>query len=567
MIQFEQKTLRCMFNRSVELFGNEPSLCFVDEQPLSYLELGQQVKQVSEELKKNGIVKGDRVAILGENSPHWGIAYLAITTMGAIAVPILPNFHESEVHHIIRGSGAKVLFVSKKLAQKADEPNLGDLKTIIYLDEFEVKSASYKTDLISEIIRRSPIDLNKLRETARQLFSPSEDVVNEDDLAVIIYTSGTTGHSKGVMLTHKNLVSNLISVSEVIHFESSDRFLSILPLSHTIESTLGFLTPVAFGSSIYYLKQAPTASILLPALKKVKPTVMLSVPLVLEKIYKARILAEINSKKITRALYKTTFGRKNLNKIAGKKLYKIFGGKLKRIFIGGAPFSPDAEKFFIEGKFPYSCGYGLTETSPLLTGTVTDVRFQSVGPVIMDVEIKIVDPEPESGIGEIYAQGPNVMKGYYNDPERTAEVLTADGWFITGDRGYVDEDGYVFIKGRSKNMLLGPSGENIYPEEIEAKLNESEYVLESLVFEKDRRVTARVHLDYETLDKEFKAEKLTETQIHQRIEELISNIKKDVNANVSDFSRIHDIIEQQEPFEKTPTQKIKRYLYAEQEAS
>jgi long-chain acyl-CoA synthetase len=444
MIQFEQQTLRCMFNRSVEQFSNNPSLSFVNENPLSYLELGQQVKQVSEELKKNGIAKGDRVAILGENSPNWGIAYMAATTMGAIAVPILPNFHESEVHHIIRSSGAKVLFVSKKLAQKADEPELGELKTIIYLDEFEVKAPSYKTDFISEIIRRSPIDLNKLRETARQLFSPTEEIVDEEDLAVIIYTSGTTGHSKGVMLTHKNLVTNLISISEVITFESTDRFLSILPLSHTIESTCGFLTPIACGSSIQYLRQAPTASILLPALKKVKPTIMVSVPLVLEKIYKTRILGEINSKKITRALYKTTFGRKNLNKIAGKKLYKIFGGKLKRMFIGGAPFSPDAERFFIEGNFPYSCGYGLTETSPLLTGTVTDVRFQSVGPAILDVKLKIVDPDSESGIGEIYAQGSNVMKGYYNDPERTAEVITPDGWFKTGDRGYIDEDGYVF---------------------------------------------------------------------------------------------------------------------------
>jgi len=563
MIQFKENTIRCMFNRSVELFANEPSLSFVNEKPLSYLELGQQVKQVSEELKENGISKGDRVAILGENSPQWGIAYLAITTMGAIAVPILPNFHESEIHHIIRNSGAKVLFVSKKLAQRAEEPGIGDLKTIIYLDEFEVKSPSYKTDFITEIIRRSPIDLNKLRDAAKQLFSPSEEIVNEEDLAVIIYTSGTTGHSKGVMLTHKNLVTNLISISEVITFKPDDRFLSILPLSHTMESTCGFLTPIACGSSIQYLKQAPTAGILLPALKKVKPTVMVSVPLILEKIYKKKILGEINSKKITRAIYRTSFGRKKLNQIAGKKLYKTFGGKLRRVFIGGAPFGPEAERFLIEGNFPYSCGYGLTETSPLLTGTVTDVRFQSVGPTVMDVEIKIVAPDTESGIGEIYARGPNIMKGYYNDPERTAEVFSADGWFITGDRGYVDKDGYVFIKGRSKNMILGPSGENIYPEEIEAKLNESEYVLESLVYEKERCVTARVHLDYETLDKEFKAEKLSETQIHQQVEKLLITIKKEVNASVSDFSRIHDIIEQQEPFEKTPTQKIKRYLYTE----
>ncbi|OQX95906.1 long-chain fatty acid--CoA ligase [candidate division KSB1 bacterium 4572_119] len=565
MIELENKTLRCLLNRSVDLFQNEPSITFVGEIPITYLELGQRVKKVSEELKKNGISKGDRVAILGENSPNWGIAYLAITTMGAIAVPILPNFHESEVHHIIRSSGAKVIFISKKLAQKVEEPGLGDLKTIIYLNKFEIQPNFYKTDFVHEIITRGSIDLTRLRDAAKQFFSPSEEVVKEDDLAVIIYTSGTTGHSKGVMLTHKNLVSNLLSISQLISIGPGDRMLSILPLSHTIEGTIGFLVPLATGCAVHYLPQMPTASNLLPALEKVKPTIIISVPLIIEKIYKKKILGQINSKKITRAIYKTSFGRKKLNAIAGKKLYKTFGGKLRYVVIGGAPLGSDTERFLIEGNFPYGCGYGLTETAPLLTGTINNVRFQSVGPVISDVEIKIVNPEEESGIGEIYARGPNVMKGYYKDPEKTAEVFSPDGWFITGDRGYVDKDGYLFIKGRSKNLILGPSGENIYPEEIEQKLNESEYVLESMVFSKDNRIVARVYLDYDILDKEFKTEKLTETQTHHRILNLLEEIKKEVNANVSDFSRIHHITEQHEPFEKTPTHKIKRYLYTDAE--
>ncbi len=563
MIDIEKKTLLHLFNRSITKFGNFPCLSFIDEYPLTYFELRDRVHQLIDELKKNDISKGDRVAILGENSPNWGIAYLAITTMGAVAVPILPNFHQTEVHHIIRSSGAKLLFCTRKLSNKAEEPNIGNLKTIIFLDEFEIKPLSYKTDFIQAIIRRGVRDLNKIKKAARQLLRPLASDVAEDDLAVIIYTSGTTGHSKGVMLTHKNIVSNILSITSLIELLPEDRFLSILPLSHSYESTIGFVLPFANGCSIYYLPEAPTASNLIPAMQKVRPTYLASVPLIMEKIYKKRILTEINKKAITRLLYRTTFGRKQLNRIAGKKLYQTFGGALKLIVFGGAPLAPEVETFMIEAKFPYACGYGLTETAPLLTGSIDKVKFQSPGRPIPEVEIKIIDPDPVTKIGEIYAKGPNIMKGYYNDPERTAEVLSEAGWLKTGDRGYLDDEGYIFIKGRSKNLILGPSGENIYPEEIEQILNESQYVLESLVYEKNRQIVARVFLDYEILDRQFKAEKLSETEIHRRIAGLLENIKKEVNAKVSDFSRIHRIVEQHEPFEKTPTQKIKRFLYIE----
>ncbi|HDP99558.1 MAG TPA: long-chain fatty acid--CoA ligase [bacterium] len=562
-MQLEKKTLSNLVNRSLKLFKNEPSLSFVDEKPFTYMEMNTRINQLIVELQKFDIQRGDRVAILGENCPNWGIAYLAITTMGAVAVPILPNFHESEVHHIIRSSGSKLLFCTRKLAYKAEEPDLGDLKTIIFLDQFDVKPFSYKTDFVHEILERGARDLSKLRDAARSLIFSESETIEEDDLAAIIYTSGTTGHSKGVMLTHKNIVSNIISLSQLVELAPGDRMLSILPLSHSYECSIGFLMPIACGAAIFYLHELPTASNLLPALKKVKPTYMVSVPLIIEKIYKKRVLVEINNKALTRALYRTRLGRKNLNKIAGKKLYKTFGGELKLIVFGGAALGAEVEKFMIEAGFPYACGYGLTETAPLLTGSVDRVKFQSPGKPIPDVQIKIVDPDPVSGIGEIYARGPNVMKGYFNDPERSAEVLTADGWLKTGDRGYLDEEGYLFIKGRSKNLILGPSGENIYPEEIEQRINESEYALESLVYEKNRRIIARVHLDYETLSLEFRAQKLNETQIRQRIAHLLEDIKQHVNSSVNDFSRIHEVIEQPEPFEKTPTQKIKRYLYIE----
>ena len=419
------------------------------------------------------------MAILGENSPNWGIAYLAITTMGAVAVPILPNFHKDQVHTILRSSGSKLLFCTRKLIRKIEKTKISNLKKIIFLDKFDIQSISYKTDFISEIVERGTRDLYKLRYRAKQLIHPSYSKINDDDLATIIYTSGTTGHSKGVMLSHKNLVSNLLSVDKLITLTPDDKLLSILPLSHSYECTIGFLTPIANGCSVYYLQEPPTAPTLIPALQKVRPTYMAAVTLIMEKIYKKKIIGEINRKKVTRSLYKTSFGRKQLNKIAGKKLYKTFGGKLKLIVFGGAPLSPEVERFLIEANFPYACGYGLTETSPLLTGTASKVRFQSPGPAVADVEIKSVVPDVETEIGEIDACGPNLMMGEYKDTERTTEVLSPECWFKTGDRGYLDKDGYLFIKGRSKNLILGPSGENIYPEEIDSKLIESEFVLEA----------------------------------------------------------------------------------------
>lgn len=566
MIRLEQRTLACLLKQSAENYADHSALGFVGEKTITYQEMMDKIKRLIVLLREFHIEKGDRIAILGENSPSWGLAYLAITSMGAIVVPILPNFHPSEIHHILRSSGTKVLFCSEKLASKVDEASISRLSTVISLDDFSVREVNQQFAFIKDLIRKGIEDISRLKKKAQDIIHPCETEIEEDDLAAIIYTSGTTGHSKGVMLTHRNIVSNVLTISTLADLTPADRFISLLPLSHTMECTVGFLVPIANGCTIYYLRQLPTARNLLPALAAVKPTIIVSVPLIMEKIYKNRILRQINSKALTRWLYKINFGRKLLNKLAGKKLYKTFGGKLRHMVFGGAPLGVDVEQFLVDAKFPYACGYGLTETAPLLTGTLENVKFQSVGPAIPGVEVKIDNPDPKTGIGEIYARGPNVMKGYFNDPERTAEVLSHDGWFKTGDLGYLDEDGYLFIKGRSKNMLLGPSGENIYPEEIEQHLNESEFVLESLVYQKGTRIIARVHLDYDLLDQQFRAEKLTESEIRKRIEKLLQEIKKEVNSKVSDFSRIHEIIEQPEPFEKTPTMKIKRYLYSEGES-
>ena len=339
--------------------------------------------------------------------------------------------------------------------------------------------------------------------------------------------------------------------------------LSQLPLAHTMECTLGLITPIMVGASVYYLEKPPTAAILLPALKKVKPTIMVSVPLIIEKIYKMKILPEINKKSITRNMYRFSMLRKKINKVAGKKLLDTFGGELRMFCIGGAALASDVEKFLIEAKFPYAVGYGLTETSPLVTGTDNfNVRMGASGTVLYGMEVKIVDPDPITNEGEVYIKGPNVMKGYYKDPDKTADVLSKDGWFKSGDLGLIDKDGYLFLKGRSKNVIIGSNGKNIYPEEIESVINENPYVLESLVFESEKKLIARVHLNYEELDREFNLQNVKELEARKKIDDLLNEILITVNKRVSTFSKLNKIIEQPEQFEKTPTKKIKRYLYS-----
>jgi len=388
-----------------------------------------------------------------------------------------------------------------------------------------------------------------------------DEEIKEDDLAAILYTSGTTGHSKGVMLTHGNIVYDAYATIVLVNIKEGDRMLSILPLYHTYEATLGLVTPLMVGASVYYLDKPPTPAVLLPALKKIQPTIMLSVPLVIEKIYHGKILHEINKKGFVRSLYKVPFLRKKINQAAGKKLYETFGGKLKMFCIGGAALSKDVEIFLREAKFPYSVGYGLTETSPLVTGTPPETtRLSSAGITLVGMQVKILSPDFETGEGEVLIKGPNVMKGYYKDEEKTKAVFTDDGWFRSGDLGLI-KDGYLYLKGRSKNVIIGTNGKNIYPEEIESLINENEYVLESLVVEKDKKLIAKVHFNNDILDEKYNFQKLSDPEARAKKNELMNELLKYVNERISTFSRLNGIIEQQEPFEKTPTKKIKRYLY------
>jgi long-chain acyl-CoA synthetase len=338
---------------------------------------------------------------------------------------------------------------------------------------------------------------------------------------------------------------------------------SILPLSHTYENTVGLLLPMSYCATINYLDKPPVASILVPAMKKVRPTHMLTVPLVIEKIFQSQINGKVEKAALLKFLYGWPSFRRFFHRLAGKKLYKTFGGRLRFFGIGGSKLDESTDRFLKEAGFPYAIGYGLTETAPLISGAnAKNVRIQSAGKPVINCELIINEPDAETGIGEIWARGENVMQGYYNEPAITSQVLLPGGWFRTGDLGIFDKDGYLYIKGRLKNVIIGASGENIYPEEIESVINRFQYVLESVVVEQKGRLVALVHFNYEELEKQFtQMAGEARIQVEKKIEEMKLELQQFVNSKVNRHSRLQSIVIQDTPFEKTATQKIKRYLY------
>lgn len=539
-------TIPYLLNKSIHQHRDHIALSFVDGGEVTYGDLEKKIQETTQMLSSLGIMKNDKVAILSQNMPQWGVSYFSILSLGAVAVPLLPDFSPVEIQNILQHSEAKVVFVSDNLSGKVQVEQIESLHTIIAIEGNEITQTNIKN-------KQEKVTLNEIK-------------IHESDLATIIYTSGTTGKSKGVMLSHKNLCANTIQGGKIQPMSTKDRLLSILPLSHTYENTLGFLLPMFNGSAVYYLKKLPTPSVLLPALEKIRPTIMLSVPLVIEKVFYNRVLPTIRKNPIVKHLYKLPIFRKLIHRSAGKKLMETFGGKLIFFGVGGAKLNKMVERFLKEGRFPYAIGYGLTETAPLLAGMAPGVGvLQSTGPIVEDVDIKIDAANPKTGEGEIWAKGPNVMMGYYKEPELTKEVLTDEGWFKTGDLGVFNKKGFLFIKGRSKNVIIGASGENIYPEEIESVINNFRFVVESLVVEKKGKLVAMVYFNKEELEKQYKI--LKDEWEHKKedwdakMDELGQELKAYLNARVNKFSQIQLVIAQSDPFQKTATQKIKRFLY------
>lgn len=555
-------TLKDMIDHSCGTYAPRPALSTVDGEPVSYAELREQIQALIQLMGELGIVKGDRVAILAQNMPNWGIAYLAIAYMGAVVVPILTDFHVNEILHILRHSEAKLVFVSSAQYDKIGYAELDPRLQLVILDNFEPVQGNVPKDKLGEFIYEQGRQLQKLRVRAGKAIGLISDKVEENDLASLIYTSGTTGHSKGVMLSHKNLVMDAYITTRFQRMDDHDRLLSILPLSHTYECTIGFIIPMMQGACVYYLDKPPTARVLIPAMQKIRPTMILTVPLIIEKIFKLQIHPQLTGNPLFKELYKLPPTRRLLHKVAGRKLMKTFGGELHFFGIGGARVSFEVERFLNEAGFPYAIGYGLTETAPLIAGSSPqNVRFRGTGQVLEHLQLRIADPDPKSRIGEIQVKGDTVMLGYYKDPQRTAEAFTEDGFFRTGDLGILRKGRDLYIIGRCKNVIVAASGENIYPEEIESRINEHEAVLESLVYETGGQITARVFLNYEWLENHHHLEKMGGVAADKFILRLLEEIRDYINQNVASFSRVHRIIEQKEPFDKTATQKIKRFLY------
>jgi long-chain acyl-CoA synthetase len=556
--------LPLMLKNSARLFASRPSLTSVDGTAYTYEELDRASQHVAVMLKSAGVGKGNNVAILAENSPHWGIAYFGTLICGATTVPILPDFRAVEVRSILEHAAVKTVFISGKLISRLNEGLPPTVEMVINTDDFQL------LDIVGGVVSEpagEPGVLKKLNEeTSVSLGDKGFYEAGGEELASIIYTSGTTGRSKGVMLTHTNILSNAVQSGTVHKVLPEDRFLSVLPLAHTYECTIGMLVTLLNGAMVQYIDRAPTAAYLGPVLQKLKPTTMLTVPLIIEKIYRSTIKPKLAKSATMRSLMKFGPTRKLLSKAAVKKLMSFFGGHIRFFGVGGAPLAPDVEKFLLEGGFPYAIGYGLTETSPMLAGfNPANAVFHSVGKAMEGVRMRIDNPDPVTGEGEIVVQGSNVMKGYYKDEEKTREVFTEDGYFRTGDLGIIDEKGIIYIKGRSKNMILGSNGENIYPEEIEAVINSRSNVIESLVMEYKGKLIARVHLKMELIEEQLQHLKENAAeyskQLQEKADEALEELMIHVNQHVARNSKLQQMILQAAPFEKTATHKIKRFLY------
>ena len=528
------RTLRELYLASVGSFAERPSFSMYEAGSMTYKEFGERVETVREMLLGAGLSSGDKVALLSGNMPNWPVCYLAVVSSGMVVVPILPDFSGSELDMIIEHADAKALLVTDKLFSRVSKKVL---------------------DSLNIVIRTKNLGVISQRCTERGTMTEPRS----EDVAAIIYTSGTTSKPKGVMLSHYNLCSQLEMAQRLYPVSPEDVFLSILPLSHTYECSFGMLFPFMQGASVVYLDRPPTASTLMPAMQAIRPTIIVSVPLILEKISKSQVLKPFSENAFKKKLYSWRWFRLLIHRVAGRKLMRIFGGRLRFFGIGGAKLDTQTEQFLIDARFPYAIGYGLTETAPLIAGAIPGkTSLGSTGPVMEGVSARLENVNPQSGEGEIVVKSPSTMIGYYKNPEVTQEVFTPDGWFRTKDLGIFDERGYLYIKGRLNNMIVGPSGENIYPEEIETVINSHFLVSDSIVKQEKGKLVALVHFNREELERRYYSMR---EELGNKMEEIKSDLIRYVNSKVNKFSRISVVVEQTDGFEKTPTHKIKRFLY------
>lgn len=535
------KTMYDLVRHSIEKFSEKMAFKMLDGEEVSFSEVGERIKKVQQMLTSAGLKAGDKVALYSSSMPNWGVSYFSVVTAGMVVVPILPGFSGEEVAKILEHSESKALLVSDKLYAKLPKASVEALNIVIRTKNLKVLSQRVEGE-------------------------GSMVVPQPDDLASIIYTSGTTSSPKGVMLSQKALAIHADLCQKLFPINTEDSFLSVLPMSHVYECSLGLIFPFSQGVPVFYLDRPPAAAALVPALRRVRPTIMLIVPLIIEKIFRSQVLTKFTANGAMKFLYGIRPVQKMLHKVAGKKLMEVFGGRLRFLGVGGAKMDTTTEQFLVDAAFPHGIGYGLTETAPLLAGAVPlKKEVGSTGPAVPYVELRLDNINPDTQQGEVVAKSPCVMMGYYKNPEATAEVIDKDGWFHTGDLGQFDSENRLHIKGRLKNMILGPGGENIYPEDIESVINQHVTVSESLVTELDGRLVALVQFNTEQIERmleDWRDQWRTKKEaIEAKTEELRREIQQYVNEKVSQFSRLSDVVEQKEEFIKTPSMKIRRFLY------
>ncbi len=522
---------------SIVSHKSSPAFSDYNGKTFTYQEVGQKIQMLHGLFLEQGVKTGDKISLVAKNSSHWTIIYLAAVTYGAVIVPVLPEFKEQEITNIVNHSDSVLLFVGEMWKEKLDYNEMPALKGVLSVENLQrvhgLSPAESKTDF-----------------TEKPLSFPE---VPNNALAVISYTSGTTGFSKGVMLLHNSLSANIKYARENMPLNAGDAIVSFLPLAHAYGCAFEFLFPFTLGCHITFLTKTPSPGIIVEAFGKIKPRLILSVPLVIEKIFKKQILPAIEAYPV-----KLLIRIPLLNKLIYKKIYKklagVFGGNFRELIIGGAPFNADAEKFFRKIGFPYTVGYGMTECGPLITyASWKTIKYRSSGRPVDTLELKIDSNDPYTKVGEIMVRGDNVMEGYYKDKDATKKVFDNDGWLHTGDLGVIDQQKNLFIKGRSKSMLLGPSGQNIYPEEIESRINNLPHVAESVVITRNNKLTALIFPDQEIIEKEKLDEETLKTVLNQDRKRL--NNELPAYMNVSEFA-LHE-----HEFEKTPKRSIKRFIY------
>lgn len=536
---------------SIREHWNHPALTDYKGLTHSYKDVARKIEKIRILFEESGIQKGDKIALCSRNSSNWGIAFLAILAHGAVAIPILNEFKPDNIHHIINHSEAKLIFVGNSVWETLNHKEMPDLDGILRMEDYSVIHSS------NPLLAQTREHLNELfgkkfpdRFTSDHVHYPKD---NLDDLAMINYTSGTTSASKGVMLSYRSIWSNLKFAIDQMGYNPGEKLVSILTMAHMYGLAFEFIYPFATGTQIFFLAKTPSPKVIGEVFAEIRPHLIVAVPLIIEKIIKKRVLPQLEKFHIKLFLKIPVLNTKIKNTIK-KQLLDAFGGRFKLLAVGGAALNHEVEAFLSSVKFPYTVGYGMTECGPGISYDHWNTfRLGSCGKAVDRIELKTDSPEPQEIVGEIIVRGENVMNGYYKNPEATAAAIDSEGWLHTGDLGVIDRDGYLFIKGRSKNMILGASGQNIYPEEIEDRMNAMPYVVESLIIEQDGKLIALVFPDFE----QAKKDKLSIEALHK----LMGENRKIVNHILPAYSQIARLKIREEEFEKTPKKSIKRYLY------